>query len=137
MRPPLSVSSKVAWLDRHKSPLEIMISLNGDWTGDPQRKCQEVRGGRTEQDPTLMAIRTCTYSLPNIAPNLISVQSLRIFTTTLIASSTRSRAYRNAVGSSPSGNVWVWISFASNLRCPIRAAARWVALLPSPRIPKT
>jgi hypothetical protein len=35
------------------------------------------------------------------------VQLPRIFTTTLIASSTRSRAYRNAVGSSQSGNVWV------------------------------
>ena len=64
-------------------------------------------------------------------------QSFRIFTTTLIASSTRSRAYRSAVGSSPSGNVWVWISFASNRFCAISAAARWVALLPSPRIPKT
>ena len=61
----------------------------------------------------------------------------RICTTTLIASSMRSRAYRIAVGTSASGKVWVWISLASKRFCAISAAARWVALLPSPRMPKT
>ena len=61
----------------------------------------------------------------------------RIFTTTLMASSIRSRAYLIAVGSSPSGKVCVWISVASKRFCCISAAARWVALLPSPRMPNT
>lgn len=60
-----------------------------------------------------------------------------IFTTTLIASSMRSRAYLMAVGTSPSPKVWVWISLASKRFWAISAAARWVALLPSPRMPKT
>src|SRR4029077_350741 len=58
-------------------------------------------------------------------------------TTTLIASSIRSRAYLRAVGSSARGKVWLWINRASNRFCFIKAIARRVALWPSPRIPKT
>ena len=46
------------------------------------------------------------------------------FTTTLIASSIRSRKYLNAVGSSSRGKVWVCMSFALNRFCAMRAAAR-------------
>jgi branched-chain amino acid transport system ATP-binding protein len=45
----------------------------------------------------------CAYS----AAALASVLACRVVTTTLMASSTRSRAYRSAVGSSASANVWV------------------------------
>jgi hypothetical protein len=45
-------------------------------------------------------------------------------TTTLIASSIRSRAYLSAVGNSSSGKVWVWISRASKRFCFINAIAR-------------
>ena len=59
----------------------------------------------------------------------------RVVTTTLIASSTRSRAYLSAVGRSASGNVCVWIFVASKRFSAISAMARRVALRPSPRMP--
>ena len=58
-----------------------------------------------------------------------------ICTTTLMASSMRSDACRNASGRSRNPKVWVWMSFAGKRRSAISAAARCVALWPSPRMP--
>src|SRR5260370_25644311 len=69
------------------------------------------------------------------AATLCVAATPRAFTTTLIASSTRSLAYRIAVGKSSSGKVCVWILVASNRFWLMNASARWVALFPSPRMP--
>src|SRR5215470_6552009 len=79
--------------------------------------------------------RSTLRLLIHSAASVRSCEARRGFTTTLIASSTRSFAYRSAVGRSSSGNVWVWIFVASKRFCDMNAAARWVALLPSPRMP--
>ena len=72
---------------------------------------------------------------PEPSPAIRRAQGFAFVTTTLIASSTRSRAYLKAVGSSVSGKVCVWMSVASNRFCAISAVARCVALRPSPRMP--
>jgi hypothetical protein len=65
----------------------------------------------------------------------MSVSTLQggIFTMTLIASSTRSRAYQSVVGKSSMANVWVWILAASKRFSAMQAwAVRSTAAEPSP-----
>ena len=54
-----------------------------------------------------------SHDFPRYSAALAMELASRFVTTTLIASSARSRAYLRAMGGSASGNVWVWILVAS------------------------